>query len=246
MYNSSNFQSWSLNCITVTDVFQTKQHKHIDTVSDRVRVSFSAFLRSLGGFGPTRRSETSGSTAFMTMKQRPGCAPLPARVVSDRRARLYILICVPLQHCVTGFFFFYTCLMLDVVLWPPSPQDWLQSIQALMVLSVVFSSISFLVFLGQLITMSKGGLFYFTGLCQAFAGLEHSCISYLAAHTSLTFWRRVATIWFLETRKLALFGFTVDEMPCCTLKMDVVFAIQTFSCCTVLQKWLIVHLITIR
>lgn len=48
--------------------------------------------------------------------------------------------------------------------------DWLQSVQALMVLSVVFSSISFLVFLGQLLTMSKGGLFYFTGLCQAFAG----------------------------------------------------------------------------
>ncbi|XP_018556142.1 epithelial membrane protein 3 [Lates calcarifer] len=48
--------------------------------------------------------------------------------------------------------------------------DWLQSVQALMVLSVVFSSIAFLVFLGQLFTMSKGGLFYFTGLCQAFAG----------------------------------------------------------------------------
>ncbi|AWP02613.1 putative epithelial membrane protein 3-like [Scophthalmus maximus] len=48
--------------------------------------------------------------------------------------------------------------------------DWLQSVQALMVLSVVFSSISFLVFVGQLVTMSVGGLFYFTGLCQAFAG----------------------------------------------------------------------------
>ncbi|XP_004548663.1 epithelial membrane protein 3 [Maylandia zebra] len=48
--------------------------------------------------------------------------------------------------------------------------DWLQSIQALMVFSVVFSSISFLVFLGQLFTMSRGSLFYITGLCQAFAG----------------------------------------------------------------------------
>lgn len=48
--------------------------------------------------------------------------------------------------------------------------DWLQSVQALMVLSVVFSSLSFLVFLGQLFTVSRGGLFYFTGLCQAFAG----------------------------------------------------------------------------
>ncbi|KAG7519137.1 epithelial membrane protein 3-like [Solea senegalensis] len=49
--------------------------------------------------------------------------------------------------------------------------EWLQAVQVLMVLSVVFSSISFLVFLGQLFTMSKGGLFYFTGLCQVFAGL---------------------------------------------------------------------------
>ncbi|CAG07025.1 unnamed protein product [Tetraodon nigroviridis] len=51
-----------------------------------------------------------------------------------------------------------------------SENDWLQSIQALMVLSVVFSSISFLVFLVQLLAMSKGQLFYFTGFCQAFAG----------------------------------------------------------------------------
>ncbi|KAF0036427.1 hypothetical protein F2P81_011739 [Scophthalmus maximus] len=49
--------------------------------------------------------------------------------------------------------------------------EWIQAVQVLMVLSVVFSSVSFLVFLGQLFTMSKGGLFYFTGLCQVFAGL---------------------------------------------------------------------------
>ncbi|XP_029907973.1 epithelial membrane protein 3 [Myripristis murdjan] len=48
--------------------------------------------------------------------------------------------------------------------------DWLQSVQALMVLSAVLSSISFVVFLGQLFTMSTGGLFYFTGLCQTFSG----------------------------------------------------------------------------
>ncbi|KTG40866.1 hypothetical protein cypCar_00020698, partial [Cyprinus carpio] len=47
--------------------------------------------------------------------------------------------------------------------------EWLQSVQALMILSVVLSSISFIVFLGQLFTMSKGGLFYFTGFCQLFA-----------------------------------------------------------------------------
>ncbi|KAI4904841.1 hypothetical protein NFI96_018226, partial [Prochilodus magdalenae] len=49
--------------------------------------------------------------------------------------------------------------------------EWLQSVQALMVLSVILSSISFLVFLGQLFTMSRGGLFYFTGICQILAGL---------------------------------------------------------------------------
>ncbi|XP_062871742.1 epithelial membrane protein 3b (MAM blood group) [Trichomycterus rosablanca] len=49
--------------------------------------------------------------------------------------------------------------------------EWLHAVQVLMVLSLVFSSISFLVFIGQLFIMSKGGLFYLTGVCQAFAGL---------------------------------------------------------------------------
>ncbi|XP_006641929.1 epithelial membrane protein 3 [Lepisosteus oculatus] len=49
--------------------------------------------------------------------------------------------------------------------------DWLQAVQALMVLSVIFCFISFLVFLGQLFTLNKGDLFYFTGLCQVLAGL---------------------------------------------------------------------------
>uniref|UniRef100_A0A8C5BN76 Epithelial membrane protein 3a (MAM blood group) n=1 Tax=Gadus morhua TaxID=8049 RepID=A0A8C5BN76_GADMO len=52
----------------------------------------------------------------------------------------------------------------------PALPDWLHSIQALMVLSVVLSSISFLVFVGQLFTLSTGGLFYLTGLCQTFSG----------------------------------------------------------------------------
>ncbi|KAI5612463.1 epithelial membrane protein 3 precursor, partial [Silurus asotus] len=49
--------------------------------------------------------------------------------------------------------------------------EWLQAIQVLMVVSAVFCCISFLVFLGQLFILSKGGLFYLTGVCQAFAGL---------------------------------------------------------------------------
>lgn len=60
---------------------------------------------------------------------------------------------------------------------------WLQAVQVLMVLSVVFSSVSFLVFLGQLFTMSRGGLFYFTGLCQVFAG--NSGVKQCAAGTAL-------------------------------------------------------------
>ncbi|XP_028854620.1 epithelial membrane protein 3 [Denticeps clupeoides] len=50
--------------------------------------------------------------------------------------------------------------------------EWRLTVQVLMVLAVVFSSISFLVFLGQLFKLSKGGLFYFTGLCQILAGLS--------------------------------------------------------------------------
>lgn len=48
--------------------------------------------------------------------------------------------------------------------------EWLQAVQVLMILSAVFCSIAFLVFLGQLFIMPKGGLFYLTGVCQAFAG----------------------------------------------------------------------------
>lgn len=62
-------------------------------------------------------------------------------------------------------------LCLTLILRPPLTSDWLQSVQALMILSVVFSSVSFVVFLGQLLMVSKGGLFYVTGLCQAFAGI---------------------------------------------------------------------------
>jgi hypothetical protein len=61
------------------------------------------------------------------------------------------------------------------------PPDWLQAVQALMVFSVVFSSISFLVFLGQLFTLSKVGLFYFTGLCQVFAGTVLDQNQFMAA-----------------------------------------------------------------
>ncbi|XP_062842624.1 epithelial membrane protein 3 [Trichomycterus rosablanca] len=50
--------------------------------------------------------------------------------------------------------------------------EWLRSVQALMVLSVLVSSLCLLVFLFQLFTTSKQGLFYFSGLGQIFAGLS--------------------------------------------------------------------------
>ncbi|KAM9443622.1 epithelial membrane protein 3 [Clarias gariepinus] len=52
-----------------------------------------------------------------------------------------------------------------------SENDWLQSVQALMVLSVILSSLSIIVFIWQLFTTSRRGLFYFSGLSQIFAGL---------------------------------------------------------------------------
>ncbi|KAK1799758.1 hypothetical protein P4O66_006097 [Electrophorus voltai] len=51
------------------------------------------------------------------------------------------------------------------------PAEWLHSVQACMVLAVILSSVSFLVFLWELFTMSSKGLFCFSGLCQIFAGL---------------------------------------------------------------------------
>ncbi|XP_006009718.1 epithelial membrane protein 3 [Latimeria chalumnae] len=52
-----------------------------------------------------------------------------------------------------------------------SENEWRHAVQALMVLSVLFSSISFILFLCQLFTLKHGGLFYVTGIFQIFAGL---------------------------------------------------------------------------
>lgn len=51
--------------------------------------------------------------------------------------------------------------------------DWLQSVQALMVLSVILSSISFVTFICQLFITSRRGLFYFSGLSQIVAGKRY-------------------------------------------------------------------------
>uniref|UniRef100_A0A8C8VMD2 Epithelial membrane protein 3 n=1 Tax=Pelusios castaneus TaxID=367368 RepID=A0A8C8VMD2_9SAUR len=54
--------------------------------------------------------------------------------------------------------------------------QWLQAIQAFMVLALLFSSFAFILFMYQLYTMARGELFYATGICQLLA-----CVSVFTA-----------------------------------------------------------------
>lgn len=47
-----------------------------------------------------------------------------------------------------------------------SDNGWLKAVQVLMVLSLILCCLSFILFMFQLYTMRRGGLFYATGLCQ--------------------------------------------------------------------------------
>ncbi|KAL0993534.1 hypothetical protein UPYG_G00109300 [Umbra pygmaea] len=58
---------------------------------------------------------------------------------------------------------------------PASNEDWIQAVQALMVLSVLFCLLSLIFFLCQLFTLVKGGRFYFTAVFQIFASLFVMC-----------------------------------------------------------------------
>ncbi|XP_028842921.1 peripheral myelin protein 22a [Denticeps clupeoides] len=49
--------------------------------------------------------------------------------------------------------------------------DWLQAVQALMILSVLFCLLSLFFFLCQLFTLVKGGRFFFTAIFQILASL---------------------------------------------------------------------------
>uniref|UniRef100_A0A8C0ADR8 Peripheral myelin protein 22 n=1 Tax=Bos mutus grunniens TaxID=30521 RepID=A0A8C0ADR8_BOSMU len=51
------------------------------------------------------------------------------------------------------------------------PLEWLQSVQATMILSIIFSVLSLFLFFCQLFTLTKGGRFYITGVFQILAGL---------------------------------------------------------------------------
>ncbi|OPJ88776.1 peripheral myelin protein 22 [Patagioenas fasciata monilis] len=66
------------------------------------------------------------------------------------------------QNCTSGSVFH--CLT-------SSTNEWLQSVQAMMILSIIFSVLSLFLFFCQLFTLTKGGRFYITGVFQILAGL---------------------------------------------------------------------------
>ncbi|XP_055766680.1 peripheral myelin protein 22-like [Salvelinus fontinalis] len=56
-----------------------------------------------------------------------------------------------------------------------SNEDWIQAVQALMVLSVLFCLFSLVFFMCQLFTLVKGGRFFFTAVFQILASLFVMC-----------------------------------------------------------------------
>ncbi|XP_034990507.1 epithelial membrane protein 3 [Zootoca vivipara] len=55
---------------------------------------------------------------------------------------------------------------------PVSESAWLQAVQAFMVLSLLFSSLAFIIFMCQLYTMKRGSLFYATGIFQILTSIS--------------------------------------------------------------------------
>ncbi|XP_038632825.1 peripheral myelin protein 22b [Scyliorhinus canicula] len=53
--------------------------------------------------------------------------------------------------------------------------EWLQAVQAMMILSIIFSFLSVILFFCQLFTLQKGGRFYITGIFQLLAGICVMC-----------------------------------------------------------------------
>ncbi|KAM4598624.1 peripheral myelin protein 22a isoform 1-T3 [Polymixia lowei] len=58
---------------------------------------------------------------------------------------------------------------------PASNDDWIQAVQALMVLSVLFCFFSLIAFVYQLFKLVKGGRFFFTAIFQILASLFVMC-----------------------------------------------------------------------
>ncbi|XP_028990170.1 peripheral myelin protein 22b [Betta splendens] len=54
---------------------------------------------------------------------------------------------------------------------PASTGEWIQAVQAVMILSIIFSCLSLVLFFCQLFTLQKGGRFFLTGTFQILASL---------------------------------------------------------------------------
>ncbi|XP_076008301.1 peripheral myelin protein 22b [Genypterus blacodes] len=54
---------------------------------------------------------------------------------------------------------------------PASTGEWIQAVQALMILGIIFSFLSLFLFFCQLFTLQKGGRFFLTGAFQILASL---------------------------------------------------------------------------
>ncbi|XP_063293158.1 epithelial membrane protein 3 [Pelobates fuscus] len=66
-----------------------------------------------------------------------------------------------------------------------SNNEWFHAVQGLMVLAILFSSFSFMIFMCQLYLMERGGLFYATGILQILASLSvFSAAVIYASHVS--------------------------------------------------------------
>ncbi|CAB1329584.1 unnamed protein product, partial [Coregonus sp. 'balchen'] len=154
---------------------------------------------------------TRGETYRVVQKERPDSEEREIHKLRDLVQMAYLLMFVTLLHLITLAMLFIATMEKSWWVWDgmensdlwyncrfdndtgtwlcasTKETEWLQSVQVLMVLSVVFSSVSFLVFLGQLFTMSKGGLFYFTGLCQVFAEILQDSQELIKGHFGYCF-----------------------------------------------------------
>nr|XP_060636392.1 epithelial membrane protein 3 isoform X1 [Anolis sagrei ordinatus] len=70
----------------------------------------------------------------------------------------------------------YDCVLNDTThtwrCYSVSESAWLQAVQAFMVLSLLFSSFAFIIFMCQLYTMKRGSLFYATGVFQILTAIS--------------------------------------------------------------------------
>ncbi|XP_033499752.1 peripheral myelin protein 22a [Epinephelus lanceolatus] len=71
----------------------------------------------------------------------------------------------------------YNCMTTDVGYHckPASNEDWIQAVQALMILSLLFCFFSLIAFVFQLFKLVKGGRFFFTAIFQILASVFVMC-----------------------------------------------------------------------